>query len=43
MDYIFHNNAEDPNEFDSTLVKNKDKVKLKNAIMQVWMKVKEET
>ena len=43
LDYIFHNNARNSSyEYVETLRKNELRVKLKNAIMQKWTKVKQE-
>ena len=36
LDYIFHNHAESVDEYRINLHKNELKVKIKNAIMQVW-------
>ena len=33
LDYIFHNNAKNPEDYKETLKKNSAKVMLKNAIM----------
>ena len=44
LDYIFHNNVKNGIEnYQETLRKNELRVKFKNAIMQHWTKVKEET
>ena len=44
LDYIFHNNEkQDKHLYIETLRKNQLRVKFKNAIMQHWTKVKEET
>ena len=44
LDYIFHNNERDSIEkYNETLRKNELRVKFKNAIMQHWTKMKEET
>jgi len=43
LDYVFHNNATNPDDFEITLKKNEQKVRLKNAIMQVWSVIKKET
>ena len=44
LDYIFHNNnRSDVNTYKETLRKNELRVKFKNAIMQHWSKIKEET
>ena len=44
LDYIFHNNDHESTEkYYETLRKNELRVKFKNAIMQHWTKVKEET
>ena len=44
IDYIFHNNNKhDVNLYKETLRKNELRVKFKNAIMQHWSKIKEET
>jgi len=42
LDYVFHNNASNPDDFAVQLKKNEQRVKLKNAIMQVWTKIKKE-
>ena len=42
LDYIYHNNTDNPDEYDMTLQRNAAKVKFKNAIMQVWTQVKRE-
>ena len=42
LDYIYHNNTDNPNEYDMMLQRNAAKVKFKNAIMQVWTQVKKE-
>jgi len=36
LDYIFHNVAESPEQYQMDLHKNELKVKFKNAVMQVW-------
>ena len=44
IDYIFHNNNKhDVNLYKETLRKNDLLVKFKNAIMQHWSKIKEDT
>lgn len=42
LDYILHNNAESPAEFEMKLRSNALKVKFKNAVMQVWTQMKRE-
>ena len=42
LDYIFHGNAESQEDYKMTLHKNELKVKFKNAVMQVWTKIKQE-
>lgn len=42
LDYILHNNAESPEEFDVNIRSNALKVKFKNAVMQVWSEMKHE-
>ena len=44
LDYIFHNNNKSSLEhYHQTLRRNELRVKMKNAIMQHWTKVKEES
>lgn len=43
LDYIFHNNSENPQEYAINLHKNALKVKIKNAVMQMWTQVKRDT
>lgn len=40
---MLHNNESQPDDYDYNLKKNEQKVKLKNAIMQVWSGIKKET
>ena len=40
---MFHNHAESPEEYGIVLHKNELKVKIKNAVMQVWSQVKRES
>ena len=40
LDYIFHNHSDTPQEYAINLHKNALKVKIKNAVMQVWTQVK---
>ena len=44
LDYIFHNNERSSvEEYNKTLRENNLRVKFKNAIMQHWTKIKEDT
>ena len=44
LDYIFHNNERSSvEEYNKTLRENNLRVKFKNAIMQYWTKIKEDT
>jgi len=40
---VLHNNESMPDEYEYNLKKNEQKVKLKNAIMQVWSGIKKST
>ena len=42
LDYIFHNNAESPEQYAMELHSNALKVKIKNAVMQAWAQQKRE-
>ena len=43
LDYVLHNNSSKPEDYEFSLKKNEQKVKLKNAIMQVWSEIKKDT
>lgn len=40
---MLHNNSSKPEDYEFSLKKNEQKVKLKNAIMQVWTEIKKDT
>lgn len=43
LDYVLHNNSTNPEDYEMNLKKSEQKIRLKNAIMQVWSQVKKES